>query len=65
MVCLSVEKHKEKSFCFFFEGIRLPHSYPYPSFFSFRGSHLLRGQDLDVISIPFQKYFIQVTTTRF
>ena len=49
----------------FFEDIPLPYFYPYPRSFSFRGSHLLPGQDLDVISIPFQIYFIQVTTTRF
>ncbi len=39
--------------------------YPYPSTFSFRGGHLLPGQDLDAISIPFQIYFIQATTTTF
>ncbi len=50
---------------FFFEGIPLTHFYPYPSSFSFRGSHLLPGQDLDAILIPFQIYFIQATTTRF
>jgi len=50
---------------FIFEGIPLPFFYPYPSSFSFRGSHLLPGQDLDAISILFQIYFIQVTTTRF
>ncbi len=44
--------------------IPLPYFYPYPRSFSFRGSHLLTGQGLDVISIPFQIYFIQATTTR-
>ena len=36
------------------------------TFFSFQGSHLLPGQDLDAtgISIPFQIYFFQATTTR-
>ncbi len=52
-------------FLFFFESILLPFFYPYPSTFSFRGGHLLPGQDLDAISIPFQIYFIQATTTRF
>jgi hypothetical protein len=33
--------------------------YPYPSSFLLRGSHLLPGQDLDVISIPFHIYFFQ------
>ncbi len=48
----------------FFEGIALPFFYPYPSS-SVLYSHLLSGQDLDVISIPCQVYFIQATTTRF
>jgi hypothetical protein len=39
--------------------------YPYSNSFSFWSSHLLPGQDLDAISIPFQIYFIQATTTRF
>ncbi len=43
----------------------LSYFYPYPSSFSFWGSHLLPRQDLDDISIPFQIYFIQATTTRF
>jgi len=50
---------------FLFEGIPLPYCYPYPSFVSFRGSHLLPGQDLDAMSIPFQIYFIQAATIRF
>jgi hypothetical protein len=50
---------------FLYEGIPLPYFYPYPSSFSFWGSHLLPGQDLDAISIPFQIYFILATTTRF
>ncbi len=45
--------------------IPLPYFYPYPSSFSFRGSHILPGQDLDVISNPFQINFIQATTNRF
>ncbi len=49
----------------FFKGIPLPYFYPYPNTFSFWGGHLLPGQDLDVISIPIQIYFIQATTTRF
>ncbi len=50
---------------FFFERHSSSLVYPYPSSFSFWDSHLLPGQDLDVISIPFQIYFIQATTTRF
>ncbi len=43
------------------QAFPLSYLYPYPSSFSFRGSHLLPGQGLDVISIPFQIYFIQAT----
>ena len=51
---------------FFFVFLRHSSSLllPLPQSFSFWGSHLLPGQDLDVISIPFQIYFIQATTTR-
>jgi hypothetical protein len=50
---------------YFFEGISLPFFYPYPGSFSFWGTLLLPGHDLDAISIPFQIYFIQANTTRF
>jgi hypothetical protein len=53
-----------------FEGLYIFRIFKFSIFFSILilvpswGSHLLPGQDLDVISILFQVYFIQATTTR-
>jgi hypothetical protein len=59
-------KKVQKFNTYFLNGlISLPYFYPYPSSSSFWGSHLLPGEDLDAISIPFQLYFIQAATTRF